>query len=370
MAQVLTRFIQFVRTSTDTLQCLESLISALEILGRFPPIVLAWIKPVISIFQLEASNISLRYEYDRSSSDLNKIGYHVMQLIDILQSLSEMADDEDRLLKIFDEVMNQKVTHFDRQDITRFPELNDFLTELIARIDKANTLSNTIEIRCKELSTRNEAAQTKASNQENAAKWIKHVLGTVKVSFPIAAGVMCLVAVTGKVPAVLGAVSIGVGSTGICLSQMAFEEYSQREEKFRSTKEEFMVLNQAAGRLQDIATQNLFPAQAIEIELNVNFTRENVPNQPPLLTRIKVSLDKLLKALKFERRNLCEMRKEAEIIADATKVEFQLMPRRGISCAEPIDHTATYSIKSDDILSTDIQYILQAKSPHRNGKKY
>lgn len=326
MAEDLSRLVQLSRSCNNALQCLEALTSALDILSRIPPMVLTWIQPLISLFRLEG-NISLRYKYDRSSRDLNEIGYRVVELIDVLQSLSEMADDEDRIGRIFSEVKkNQEVTHFDRQDITHFPELNDFLTELIARTDQAKTIYETIEVKCTELSTRNEAAESEASNQESAAKQRKFVFRTVAVSLTCAMGGVGLAVFTGKMPALLGAASIGVGWAGIGLSSMMSKEYLHKENEFHSTREKFKHLNQAAGHLQDIARESVFPAQTMNNDINVNFTRKNIPNQPPLLIRIDTSLDKLLKALKFGRRNFSDMRKEAEMIANATKVKFQSMP--------------------------------------------
>lgn len=321
MAELLLKWIQISKNGTDVLQCLESIKNAFDILRGIPDVILKSIKPVVDQLRLEAANISLRYEHERLSSDLNKIGYDVVELIDTLESICKMTDDKNRKQRIFAEVENQRkvgTSHLYRKDITRFPEFNDFLTELITRIDTARTLSQTVEEECKELSTRIQAAETQASNKENVAKWMKLASTAVAVSICIAAGGVGLAVIAGKGAVILGALCIGGGGGSGILSVKAYKNYSHEEEEFRSKKKEFKSLNDAAHDLRIIAREGIFPTRKVGTHILASLTHENMPDQPPSVEQITTSLESMFIALEIK-TDFGALREKAEGVVSSTK---------------------------------------------------
>lgn len=339
LSELLSQCIEVLKSSNNLGLCLEAIISALDILEGIPPAILSCIKPVVDLIRFEAATINLRYEYNRSSCDLNEIGYNVMELIDILKSLSEMAYDEKRKGMIRTEVSNQIKMgriHFDRQDIIGFPELNDFLTKLIIKIERARALSKTIEERCKELFTRNEAAETEASKKETIAKFKKYAFIVVAV---VGLGFVIKVRESHLIILVAG------GFVLFCIILfIVFKQNLHQEEKFRNTKENFKCLNKDARRLLEVTRKSSFPARTmISNNIDSDFIRENAPNQLPSLSHITTSLDTLFVVLECRGMDFHELRGEAENIVKSTEVDFQLSAQ---TCAGDEYTSARYTHRS------------------------
>ena len=316
---------QFIRQIPDfcnePIQCLESLIEALNILGKITPAILDGIQPVVELLGLEEfrfASISLRYEHEKSSRDLYRIGCDVIDLIKIVESLHEMVDDEERIEKIRAEVRNQiekETTHFDRKDVGCFPELIQFLNDVLARVRKVESLSENIDKNFNNLSTRNEKAENEAEKQENAA-WLRKYFAGTFAAFSLYTVVWGLSSVERDGASGAAFCYVGLGGIVGIASCVMLKTYEDKEKKFRKTKCEFKTLHKAASDLQIITCKIQQGIKVLKNKMEINFTREL--EQPPLLTYIEKSLAKIFTALRFERVNFSELKERASRL-----LEFQ-----------------------------------------------
>lgn len=296
---------QISEITDEPVQCLEALTEFLNVLSEITPTILDGIQPMVGLEKYCSTSISLRYEHERSCIDLSKISCDVVAIIEIVESLREMADDEERIEKIRAEVRNQiekGTTNFDGKNVTCFPELNDFLTGLLISVRKLHSLSQRIEKNYNIFSTRKKKAKNESDIEQNVASWISvgAFLGDL---VDAATGGLGTILITGVADAVLGHVDISEGTSGIA------KMYKDEEEKYFKTKERFKRLNAAALNFQDIICeiqQNGEPFKTV----NVCF----IHHQQPLLSHILASLDKLFGALRFKGVNFRELRKRAESI--------------------------------------------------------
>lgn len=296
---------QISEITDEPVQCLESLTEFLKVLGEITPKILDGIQPMVGLEEYHSASISLRYEHERSCIDLYRIGCDVVAIIEIVESLREMADDEERIEKIRAEVRNQierGTTNFDGKNVACFPELNDFLTELLISVRKLHSLSQRIEKNYNIFSTRQEKAKNETENEQNVASWMNVIVGAVAEGIIGAATGGFGTMITGVADAVFDTVVTG-GTSGIA------KIYKDEEEKYCKTKERFKRLNAAALNFQDIICeiqQNAEPFKTV----NVCF----IHHQQLLLSQTLISLDKLFSALRFKGVNFRELRKRAESI--------------------------------------------------------
>ena len=275
--------------------------------------------------------VTLRHEYDRSSGQLNEIARNVIEYIIVAESLLKMADDKDQMERIRAEVRKQRergTTHFDRQDIVRFSELNEFLTELLERVRNIDILSGRIEEQSRELYSnlfsRNEAAEIKATSKENSA-WLR------KVAFGAAAVTLFGVA-TGGVGFGIGAAIAGTQGTALVLSTLAAvgggggfaarnmsRKCSHEEAKFCKIKRDFESLKHNAIRLEQVTSDIQRYTRLLKTNIEACF----ICDQPPLLRQIPRSLEELFR---LERVNFNKLRKRAESIDVVIAAGFKKFP--------------------------------------------
>ena len=306
------------------IQSLDSLAGILDSLKQILPVILN--VDLLGLEEFGSVGVNLQHEYDKSSRQLNKIACDVVEFIIIAKSLREMADDKDQMERIRAEVRKQGergTTHFDRQDIVRFPELNEFLTELLERVRNIDILSGRIEEQSREhygnLFSRNKSAEIKATSKENSA-WLR------KVAFGAAAVTLFGVA-TGGVGFGISAAIAGAQGTALGLSALAAvgggggfattkvsQKFSKEEAKFCGKKEGFERLNRAAFRLQQVTGEIQRYTRLFKTNIEACFIRD----QSPLLRQIPRSLEKLFTALRFEGVNFNELRERAQSIVKVT----------------------------------------------------
>lgn len=310
-------------------QSLDSLATILDSLKQILPAIQNACADLLRLEEFGSVGVHLRQEYDKSSRQLNKIACDVVEFIIIAKSLREMADDEDQMERIRAEVRKQRergTTHFDRQDVVRFPELNEFLTELLARVRNIDILSGKIEKQSREhyssISSRNQEAEIKATSKEYSAWLRKIAFGTAAVAF--------LGVATGGIGLGIGAAFAGAQGTALGLATLAAvgggggfatgnisRKFSHEEAKFCGTKEGFERLNRATFRLQQVTGEIQRYTQLFKTNVEACFIRD----QPPLLRQIPRSLEKLFTALRFEGVNFNEWRERAQSIVEFTAAE-------------------------------------------------
>lgn len=317
----------FHQTWKQLVKYLESVPLILDSLKQILPVILDL--DLLRLKEFPSTRINLKGEYELSSGQLKAIACDVVALIIIVKSIREMADDrmKERIRVEVRKQIEKGTTHFDRQDIDRFPELNDFLAELLERVRNVDNLSGKIEQSSRDiyrdLPNRNRMAENKAENGENSAWLRKVVFGAAAVGF---VGVA-----TGGLGLGIGALVVGVQSTALGLtaavgggsalaaagsalaaagSGLISRKYSQEEEKFCKAKEKFERLNRTAVRLQQVTGEIQRYTRLFKTSLDACFIRE----QPPLLRQIPRSLEKLFAALRFEGVNFENLRERAERI--------------------------------------------------------
>ena len=127
--------------SCDLIRSLEQLTEALEGLKQI-------LSEALNVLQLsEFSSIRIKLPYELSE-ELNKICFQVQIFATTVKSFRKVTDDKDRMERIRAEVRKQGeegTTHFKHEDTAKFPELNDFLTELLNTVRKVDDLSTKIK---------------------------------------------------------------------------------------------------------------------------------------------------------------------------------------------------------------------------------
>ena len=313
-------------------QSLDSLATIFDSLKQILPALQNSCSDLLRFEEFGSVGVNLRREHDESSRQLHKIACDVVEFIIIAKSLREMADDENQMERIRAEVRKQRergTTHFDRQDIVRFPELNEFLTELLQRVRNIDVLSGKIERQSREhysnFSGRNQWAETKATSKESSAWLRKIAFGTAAVAlFGVATGGIGLgigAAIAGAQGTAMGLTTLAaVGGGGGYATRNISRKYSHYEEKFSKTKQGFESLDRAAFRLQQVTGEIQRYTQLFKTNIEACFIRD----QPPLLRQIPRSLEKLFTALRFEGVNFNELRERAQSIVDVTATGLQL----------------------------------------------
>lgn len=321
----------------EPVQCLESLTEFFNVLSDITPAILDGIHSMIRVKKFRSASISLRYEHERSCIDLYKTSRDVVAIIEIVESLREMVDDTKRIERIYVEVRNQikrGKSNLDGKNVTCFPELNDFLTELLMSVRKIYSLSQRIEKNYNTFSTKKKKEE---ENEQNVAStlWKNVGFGSgVGAVIGAATGGLLGFMVHGVAGVVFGGVGVGGGSgigdagigggsgigdvsiggcseigvVGISGGNGIAKMYNEKEEKYHKTKESFKCLNAAALNLQHIICeiQSAEPFKTV----NVCF----IHHQQPSLSQILISLDKLFSALRFKGVNFRELRERAESI--------------------------------------------------------
>ena len=306
------------------IQSLDSLAAILDSLKQILPVILN--VDLLCLEEFGSVGVNLQHEHDKSSRQLNEIACDVVEFIIIAKSLREMADDKDQMERIRAEVRKQGergTTHFDRQDIVRFPELNEFLTELLERVRNIDILSGRIEEQSREhysnLFSRNKTAEIRAKSKENSAWRRKIVFGAAAVAlFGVATGGVGFgisAAIAGAQGTALGLSAIAaVGGGGGFATTKVSQKFSKEEAKFCGKKEGFERLNRAAFRLQQVTMEIQRYTRLFKTNIEACFIRD----QPPLLRQIPRSLEKLFTALRFEGVNFNELRERAQSIVKVT----------------------------------------------------
>ena len=274
--------------SCDLIRSLEQLTEALEGLKQILP-------EALNLLRLnEFSSITIKLPY-KLSTELKEICFHVQTFANTVKSLRKVTDNKDRMERIRAEVRKQGkdgTTHFKREDTAKFPELNDFLTELLNTVRNVDDLSTKIKQLSQEyyrndISSWIKPAEIKAGEMENAAMLRKFAIATPAL---IGLGLAAAVSLRSTVAAF---------SLGISASYILYRKFSHEEAKFNDTQERFKRLNQDALRLLQITGEIKQNTQLLRTEIETCFFRD----QPLLLTQIPISLEKLLTSLQFKEVN-------------------------------------------------------------------
>ena len=283
-------------------------------------------KNILRFDEFSTTGIELRYDYETLSRELNDICFQVLSYVDTVKSLHEMTDDEDQIERIRSEVRRQEeegTENFKREDTAKFPELNNFLDELLYRVGKVDDLSTKIQQLSQEyfsnVPSRIKPAEIKAGKMENAAKVRKIAFGATTV---ICAGFITEGIGLGLIAAAKGTLahihlSIACISGGVAIGYASgnmYKKYSDEEAKFIDIQDKIKLLNRDAFRLSKIMGEVEQNTQLLRINIEACFIRDH--DQPILLTQIPKSLKKLLTSLQFKGVNFEDLTERIKCISE------------------------------------------------------